>query len=82
MPEMCSKEEVMRKLAEVLAVDPEAIEKDTTSRDLIAWDSMGTMNVLYWLNTEFEVHLNPSETSKVQSVQGILDLLSAAGKLS
>lgn len=82
MPEMLSEEEVMRKLAEALEVDPSAIEKHTTSRDLLAWDSVGTMNVLYWLNTEFGVGLSPNETSKLQSVQGILDLLSAAGKLS
>jgi acyl carrier protein len=82
MPELCSEEEVMRKLADVLAVDPEAIERDTTSRDLIAWDSMGTMNVLFWLNAEFGIELGPNETTKLQSVRDILDLLSAAGKLS
>lgn len=72
----------MRKLAEALAVDPDAIDKDTTARDLLAWDSVGTMNVLFWLNAEFGVELGPNETSKLQSVRDILDLLSAAGKLS
>ena len=72
----------MRGLATVLAVDPDVITADTTSRDIGAWDSVGTMDVLFWLSTEFEIDLDPGETSMLQSVRGILDLLSAAGKVS
>ena len=72
----------MRGLAVALQVDPRAIERSTTSRDLATWDSMVSMNVLYWLNAEFEIDLDPSDTTKLQSVRGILDLLSAAGTLS
>jgi len=72
----------MRGLAAVLAVDPDVITADTTSRDITAWDSVGTMDVLFWLSTEFEIDLDPGETSMLQSVRGILELLSAAGKIS
>ena len=81
MSDMRSEEEFMHDLAQVLEVDPSAIQKHTTARDLEAWDSIGIMNVLYWLNTEFGVELGPSDTTKLQSVRDILDLLSAAGKL-
>lgn len=82
MAEMRSEEEIMHKLAEVLTVDPSAIQKHTTAHDLEAWDSMGIMQVAYWLNTEFGVEFGPSDTPKLRSVRGILDLLSAAGKLA
>lgn len=72
----------MHALAELLNVDPSAIQKHTTADDLEAWDSMGTMQVAYWLNTEFGVEFSPSDTTKLQSVRSILDLLSAAGKLT
>ena len=79
---MHSEEEVMHKLAEVLKVDPSAIQKHTTAQDVEVWDSMGTMQVVYWLNTEFGIEFDPSDMIKLQSVRGILDLLSAAGKLA
>ena len=72
----------MRGLAQTLAVDPDVIDKETTARDVLAWDSVGTMNLLFWLNAEFGIELEPNETSKLQSVRDILDLLSTAGKLS
>ena len=79
---MYSEETVMQKLAEALGVDQGCLQKDTTSLDVEAWDSLGTMNILSWLDSEFGIKLSPNETIKLQSVRSILDLLSAAGKLS
>jgi len=56
---MSSQQELMNKLAKVLEVDPRRIQAHTTSRDLEAWDSLGTMNVLYWVNSEFGIELGP-----------------------
>jgi len=79
---MDSEETVTRRLAEALEIDPRSIRRGTTSKDVEAWDSVGTMNILLWLNTEFGINLNPNETEKLQSVESILGLLRAAGKIS
>ena len=82
MPARYTEEAVLRQLAEALEIDPRSLGKETMSRDVEGWDSLGTMNILFWLNAEFGIKLDPNETGRVQSVRGILDLLAGAGKLS
>jgi acyl carrier protein len=65
---MTSEPELIARLADALGVEPGAITRTTTAKDLEAWDSMGTMNILLLLNDEFDIKLAPKETTRLQSV--------------
>ncbi len=77
---MSLEEEVIHKIAESLEVDPGQITVDTTSDDLEAWDSMGTMTILFTLTNDFGLNLQPNETGRLQSVKSILQLVRDAGE--
>jgi acyl carrier protein len=66
---------VLRKIAETLQVDAEVIGLQTSAEDVDAWDSVGTMSLILMLSREFGVNLAPNRTSKLQSVEGILELM-------
>jgi len=68
-------------LAAALQADPSELTIDTTAEDFDTWDSMGTMTILLSLESTFGLRLAPGQTSKLQSVRGIVELLSEAGKL-
>jgi acyl carrier protein len=76
---MTLEEQVMSKVAEALKVDPAQITPGTTSNDLEAWDSMGTMSILFALTNHFGITLQPNETGRLQSVRSILELVRNAG---
>ena len=79
---MLSEQDLIARLADTLGVEPAALSRTTTANDLEAWDSMGTMSILLWLSDDFDIKLAPNETAQLQSVEGILKLVSDAGKLS
>lgn len=79
---MSQEEQVMSKIAEVLEVDPAMITPETTAADIESWDSMGTMGILFALSNNFGITLQPHETSKLQSVRSILELIKSAGPSS
>lgn len=72
---------VATSIADALNVGPELIGPETKASDIDAWDSMGTMSILLALETDFGLRLAPGQTAQLQSVPGIVQLLSDAGKL-
>jgi len=72
---MALDQEVMAKIADALGVNHEKIGSDTKSQDVEAWDSMGTMAILFALTDNYGVALGPNETGRLQSVQSIIELV-------
>lgn len=72
---------LLNTIAEALQVSPAELTAESGSNDIENWDSMGTMNILLSLESEFGLRLAPGQTSQLQSVQGIVELLKKAGKL-
>ena len=68
-------ERVMQTIADTLCVDRADIMPDTKADDVVAWDSMGKMSILFALTDEFGVALGPNETDKLDSVRGIMNLV-------
>ena len=72
---MTMDERVMQIIADTLFVDRAEIMPDTKADDVVAWDSMGKMTILFALTDEFGVALDPNETDKLDSVRGIMNLV-------
>ena len=73
--------QVLESIANALQVSPEELTEASTSESIENWDSMGTMNILLSLETDFGLRLSPGQTNRLQSVKGIVELLQEAGKL-
>lgn len=75
-------DDVLKLLAEALVMDPSELTLKSNATDMPEeWDSMGTMNILLLLNKQ-GFTLKPGEVERLQSVEGILSVISDAGKLS
>ena len=74
--------DVQALIGDALQVDRSEVGPRTAAGDLEAWDSMGTMNILLALDRECGLRLAPGETTQLHSVEGVVELLRKAGKLS
>ena len=74
--------DVLREIAETLHVSPDRVTPETRAEDLEEWDSIGTMMILLLLDGEYGLKLDSNQTGQARSVEGVLELLRSAGKLS
>jgi acyl carrier protein len=79
MPQISSK--VIQSVAVALQIPPEELTEDSNAESIENWDSMGTMNILLGLESDFGLRLSPGQTNRLQSITGIMELLQEAGKL-
>ncbi len=79
MPQISS--QVIQSVAVALQIPPEELTEDSNAESIENWDSMGTMNILLGLESDFGLRLSPGQTNRLQSITGIMELLQEAGKL-
>lgn len=77
-----TEDDVMRRIADVLEVEPGTIRFETKHADVASWDSMGKICLLLMIDEEFGIKLAPNETSSLNSVESIVNLLRTSGKLA
>lgn len=73
--------QVIQSVAVALQIPPEELTEESNAQTVEDWDSMGTMNILLGLESDFGLRLSPGQTNRLQSIKGITDLLQEAGKL-
>jgi acyl carrier protein len=67
-------------LATTLKVSPEKITKETSDKDLAAWDSLAHVNLMMSLEQTFDLFLEVEDFPKLTSVPAILEYLREQGK--
>jgi len=60
-----------------LSLDRVGASADTDS--LPAWDSVGQVNVIMALEQTFDIYVEPEEFARLNSIQAIVEYLSAQG---
>ena len=65
-------EEIREIMANVMMVDPEDIQLDSTPNTLSAWDSMRHLNLVLALEDTFGFALAPEEADKLIDVRTIV----------
>jgi acyl carrier protein len=73
-------EEVRQTVAEVFALDADAVTAETSAETLPAWDSMGHLNLILATEQRFGVMFDPEEVPKLISVQALADAIAAQQK--
>ena len=68
-------ERLRSQMATVFGLDVADISQDTQFGDFPQWDSIGHMDLLVMLESEFGVPVNADTISELVSVQAILDFV-------
>ena len=67
-------------IATTLKVSPDKITKETSDKDLAAWDSLAHVNLMMSLEQTFDLFLEVEDFPKLTSVPAILEYLREQGK--
>ena len=67
-------------IATTLKVAPEKITRETSDRDLAAWDSLAHVNLMMSLEQTFDLFLEVEDFPRLTSVPAILEYLVREGK--
>jgi acyl carrier protein len=67
-------------IATTLKVTPEKITRETSDKDLAAWDSLAHVNLMMSLEQTFDLFLEVEDFSRLTSVPAILEYLGREGK--
>jgi len=63
-----------------LKVPPETITRETSDKDLAAWDSLAHVNLMMSLEQTFDLFLEVEDFPRLTSVPAILEYLRREGK--
>ena len=74
-------QEVIRLIEEAIGIERGRLNIESKADDAPEWDSMGTLALLTVLDRH-GVNMDPGGAAALQSVQGVLEVLRKAGKLS
>lgn len=66
------KEKVFEIIANVLNVNVEEINLESTVGDFPSWDSLGQLNILQSVQDAFEVEFEPEEMMDIEDVNDII----------
>ena len=67
-------------IATTLKVMPEKITRETSDKDLAAWDSLAHVNLMMSLEQTFDLFLEVEDFPRLNSVPAILEYLRREGK--
>ena len=67
-------------IATTLKVTPEKITRETSDKDLAAWDSLAHVNLMMSLEQTFDLFLEVEDFPRLTSVVAILEYLRREGK--
>ena len=73
-------EEIQYVIATTLKVSPVKITRETSDKDLAAWDSLAHVNLMMSLEQTFDLFLEVEDFPKLTSVPAILEYLKEQGK--
>jgi acyl carrier protein len=73
-------EEIQYVIATTLKVSPVKITRETSDKDLAAWDSLAHVNLMMSLEQTFDLFLEVEDFPKLTSVPAILEYLREQGK--
>jgi acyl carrier protein len=67
-------------IASTLKVTPDKITRETSDKDLVAWDSLAHVNLMMGLEQTFDLFLEVEDFTQLTSVPAILEYLKEQGK--
>ena len=75
-------ERVLDGIAQCLRVERAKITTATSAAELPAWDSLAVVELVFMLQSDYDLTLPPAQATTLRSVEAVLAVLRAAGKLA
>ena len=79
---MMTSDEALKWIAELFEEPADRLTPDTAKADIPGWDSLGILNLMAGLDSEFNILLSETEIAQLKSVGDILNLLRQRGQLT
>jgi acyl carrier protein len=73
-------QKIQNVIASTLKVTPDKITRETSDKDLVAWDSLAHVNLMMGLEQTFDLFLEVEDFTQLTSVPAILEYLKEQGK--
>ena len=73
-------EKIQNLIASTLKVAPDKVARETSDKDLVAWDSLAHVNLMMSLEQTFDLFLEVEDFTQLTSVPAILEYLREQGK--
>jgi acyl carrier protein len=74
-------QQVQRVISTTLKVTPDKIDRETSDKDLAAWDSLAHVNLMLSLEQTFDLFLEVEDFPRLTSVPAIIEYLTGQGKV-
>ena len=73
-------EKIQNLIASTLKVPPDRVTRETSDKDLVAWDSLAHVNLMMSLEQTFDLFLEVEDFTQLTSVPAIVEYLREQGK--
>jgi acyl carrier protein len=73
-------EKIQNLIASTLKVAPDKVTRETSDKDLVAWDSLAHVNLMMSLEQTFDLFLEVEDFAQLTSVPAIVEYLRGQGK--
>ena len=73
-------EKIQNVIASTLKVAPDKVTRETSDKDLVAWDSLAHVNLMMSLEQTFDLFLEVEDFTRLTSVPAIVEYLRGQGK--
>jgi acyl carrier protein len=73
-------EKIQNLIASTLKVAPDKVTRETSDKDLVAWDSLAHVNLMMSLEQTFDLFLEVEDFTRLTSVPAIVEYLRGQGK--
>jgi acyl carrier protein len=73
-------EKIQNLIASTLKVAPDKVTRETSDKDLVAWDSLAHVNLMMSLEQTFDLFLEVEDFTQLTSVPAIVEYLRGQGK--
>ncbi len=70
---------LLKLVADVLHVDASAVNDDTSTKTLTAWNSLHHIELVIALESHYRIRLGPAEIVSLQSIRQIREMLARRG---
>ena len=72
----------LEKIAQMLEIPDKELHENLTPTDVATWDSLGQINILAFLDREFDIQLTEAEMARITTLGSVLDIVEGKGKFN
>jgi len=77
---LAAEERVCKSIAKVFSIDPEQVNINSSNKTIDAWDSLGQLQVIMALESEFNIRFRTNDIPNLTSVKKLIETMKTLQK--